>query len=170
MSALPARKQECTPDCMIDGKTPCEFCQSKQSDTQGHRDTETQRHTSLEGGDIIPFAESLSSCVPVSLCVTPSLEFVQAVFAVAETKPLPAIADNYYLHGLKMLVALCAELQFAQKDKSFFLTCRDAGAVLGVPFRSANRWLNKLESDGVLSRVKTGHHKGPANEYFYVAD
>lgn len=73
---------------------------------------------------------------------------------------------------MRHLVALCRELQLAAKEGPFFLTCRDAGWLLGITYQLANRWLVKLEKDGVLLRVGTGvynpHGKGKANSYRYT--
>ena len=93
-------------------------------------------------------------------------EYVQAVFAAAKAKPVPAVASRYYLPKMKLLIALCAELQIAAGDCTFFLACRDAGDVIGEDFRRVWVWLKKLEHDEVLLRISTGSlstHK--ANEY-----
>jgi hypothetical protein len=88
------------------------------------------------------------------------------------SKPMPASAMDYYLPAMRRLVALCRELQLAAKDGTFFLTCRDAGMLLGITYQAANNWLTKLTMDKVLLCVKKGvfnpHGKGKANEYRYI--
>ena len=84
-------------------------------------------------------------------------------------KPLPNIAKKYYLSKMQRLVALCAELQIAAGHGTFFLSCRDAGALIDEDFRKVSTWFKKLEFDGVLKRVSTGKlssHK--ANEYRFL--
>jgi hypothetical protein len=98
-------------------------------------------------------------------------EFLEAVWANAKKKQPPAIADRYYLPGVKSLIALCAELQSAAGERTFFLACRHAGALLGENFRSISNWLKRLECDGVLKRISTGKKvTRRANEYRYMGD
>jgi hypothetical protein len=83
---------------------------------------------------------------------------------------MPAAASKYYLPKLKLLVALCAELQIAAGAATFFLACRDAGDVIGEDYRVVWGWMKKLEHDRVLVRISTGslsRHK--ANEYRFHA-
>lgn len=104
-------------------------------------------------------------CPPVSHLS----EFLTGVWDAAMKKPMPEKASEYYVGSMRKLIALCHELQVAAKDGTFSLTCRDAGALLGIPFQLANKWLHKLEKDGVILRVSTGvynpHGKGKGNEY-----
>jgi hypothetical protein len=83
---------------------------------------------------------------------------------------LPAIAAHYYLPGVRLLVALCSELQIAAGDRAFFLSCRDAAALVAphTPYQAVSRWLGRLERDGVLTRISTGTQATQkANEYRY---
>jgi hypothetical protein len=99
-------------------------------------------------------------------------EYLALVAAAAAAKPLPPEASRYYLPGLKALVRLCSELQLAAGTGTFYLACRHAGHLLGVPYRRANHWLRRLEADRLLERVRTGtvgttgFHA--ANEYRYL--
>jgi hypothetical protein len=91
---------------------------------------------------------------------------MRAVFDAAMVKPLPAQAKPYYLPKMKKLIAFCAELQIAAKGGTFFLSCRDAGVLLGEDHRKVWGWLRKLEADCVLQRIETGSlGKHKANEY-----
>jgi hypothetical protein len=97
-------------------------------------------------------------------------EFLTAVWEKAQQKPLPAIAAHYYVAGVRLLVALCSELQIAAGDRAFFLGCRDAAALVAphTPFQTVSRWLGRLERDGVLTRISTGAQATQrANEYRY---
>ena len=98
-------------------------------------------------------------------------QYLRAVWAAAQQKPLPAAAPRYYLDGMRRLVALCCECQEAAGDGTWFLACRDAAALIGgVDFRAVSRWLKRLEQDGVLTRIAKGSRaKRKANEYRYTA-
>lgn len=83
---------------------------------------------------------------------------------------VPKEAAHYERHELKLLVALCRELQRQSPGKPFFLSCRLAGEQLGVEHHTAARWLRGLQADGILLLVKEGHiAKRLATEYRYLA-
>jgi hypothetical protein len=98
-------------------------------------------------------------------------EPMAAVFERACSAGIPAVADRYERHELHQLVAICRELQRAAGDGPFYLSCRTAGALIGVEPMTANRWLIVLVADRVLELVKKG---GPstrkANRYRYRGD
>jgi hypothetical protein len=141
-------------------------------DTEAQSDTGTQEHILPEGCVSVSTVSSVSPCVSVSSVS----EFLHAVFEAAMKKPMPPIANRYYLPKLKLLVALCAELQIAAREGTFFLSCRDASDLIGVDFQKASRWLNKLEKDKVIFLVEQGSKpadKTPikdrkANEYRFL--
>ncbi len=114
-------------------------------------------------------AESAVSTVSETVGESPNIvsEFMNAVFVASKQKPLPAVAARYYLPKVKVLIGLCAELQLAAGNKpTFFLSCRDAGDMIGVDFRLASKYLKRLELDGVLICVEKGSKgKHKANEY-----
>jgi hypothetical protein len=85
--------------------------------------------------------------------------------------PLPAVANRYYLPGIRALVGLCAALQAAGGGgRSFFLACRHAGALIGADYRRVSAWLKRLECDGVIRRIATGSKATRrANEYRYLS-
>lgn len=138
-----------------------------QTDDKRHRDTVTQLpemgYVSAEPAVLA--VSSTSAVSPVSLMS----EFLTGVWEAAMKKPPPARAAEYHVGAMRKLVALCHELQVAAKEEAFFLTCRDAGQLLGITYQQANKWLYKLEKDEVLLRVSTGvfksDGKGKANEY-----
>jgi len=73
-------------------------------------------------------------------------------------------AQRYYLPKMRLLVSICAELSC--RSDSFFLSCRDAGLMIDKDFKTASRWMKKLEADEVLVRISTGSRKEhKANEY-----
>jgi hypothetical protein len=79
---------------------------------------------------------------------------------------LPAASNAYHLDGLRLLVALCRELQRLAGDNPFFLGCRDAGRLLGVSFQRAAKWIRRLSRDGIIIRVSKGTQaSGKASEY-----
>jgi hypothetical protein len=89
---------------------------------------------------------------------------------VARQAPPPKAA-RYHLDGLNQLVRLCRELQRVAGDRPFFISCRNAEAVLRVPFQTAAKWLRRLVRDGVLKRISKGSPAtGQASEYRYIAD
>jgi hypothetical protein len=93
---------------------------------------------------------------------------LEALWSQALAAPLPPTALAYEQDGVRRLVAFCQQLQRHAGQGTFFLACRTAGAMLGVPHKLAWRWLQLLEIDGVLDRVSTGSKAtGRANEYHY---
>jgi hypothetical protein len=85
--------------------------------------------------------------------------------------PLKAV-DLYPEAHVRLLLCLCRELQRIAGDKPFYLDCRTAGRLVGVPHASAWRLLSSVfVADGFLLRGEKGSEAtGRANEYLYVAD
>jgi hypothetical protein len=95
------------------------------------------------------------------------------IFATAVRSELPAAAARYERPELRLLVALCRELQRATGKGPFYLSCRTAGRLLGVDHMRAWRWLAGLADDGVLQETQKGGRAGTARQasrYRYVAD
>jgi len=93
-----------------------------------------------------------------------------AVFQKAFEGPLPAVAERYDQRGLRLLVALCRELQRAAGAEPFFLACRTAGRLLDVSHVQAHRWLFLLVHDGIIEVVEPGDRsKRRASRYRYLA-
>jgi hypothetical protein len=57
---------------------------------------------------------------------------------------------------MQLLAGLCAELQRRAGEAEFFLSCRSAGALLGLPYRQASRMLKRLEHEGLLTCTERG--------------
>jgi hypothetical protein len=89
-------------------------------------------------------------------------------YAASLDAPLPPAADEYEMPEVKQLIGLCYQLQLGAGEKPFFLTCRDAGGLLGIDFHAANKWLSHLVQMKVLELVKKGK-VGRASEYRYIA-
>ena len=93
------------------------------------------------------------------------------IFAQALDADIPDCAKQYEQQPLRLLVALCRELQRAAGDGPFYLSVRTAGRLLGVSHAHAWRWLFLLEHDGVLRVVTKGSQKtGKASRFRYLAD
>ena len=89
----------------------------------------------------------------------------------AVTTDLPTVALQYEQPELRMLVALCRELQRAAGDGPFWLACRTVERLLGVGRVTAWRWLGLLVDDKILYLVEKGDRRtGRASRYVYIAD
>ncbi|NLE37138.1 MAG: bifunctional DNA primase/polymerase [Pirellulaceae bacterium] len=97
---------------------------------------------------------------------------------LAKSAPLPTAAMGYEQESLRLLVALCRELQGVSGDNPFFLSCRTAAELLelttskGLPDHiKAWRWLFLLVQDRVLTEVEKGDIKGRrATRFRYLGD
>lgn len=69
---------------------------------------------------------------------------------------LPELTTDYDQPEVLLLAGLCRELQRAAGDRPFYLSCRDAGRLLGVTHVQASRWLFLLVADDVLEEVEKG--------------
>jgi hypothetical protein len=81
---------------------------------------------------------------------------------------LPELTNDYDQPEVLLLAGLCRELQRGAGDRPFFLSCRDAGRLLGVTHTRANRWLFLLAQDEVIEEVEKGTNDGRlASRYRY---
>jgi len=86
---------------------------------------------------------------------------IEECFARAKRQPVPAVALEYEQPEVRLLVALCIELQRNAGDgEPWPLACRIAGPLLGVSHETAARWLRLLIFDGVLELMSEGKHIG----------
>jgi len=93
------------------------------------------------------------------------------VFELAKQATLPRAAQRYEQAGLRLLVALCRELQRLSGDKPFFLACRTAGGLLNVKHVTAWRWLYLLTQDGIVAEVEKGDRgRRLASRFRYLGD
>jgi hypothetical protein len=98
-------------------------------------------------------------------------EPMTAIFQRARSADPPPAALRYEHLGLRLLVALCRELQRVSGEKPFFLGCRTAGKLLGVDHVTAWRWLFLLQHHHVIHEEEKGDwRKRRASRYRYLAD
>jgi hypothetical protein len=98
-----------------------------------------------------------------------------AILQRAKDLPPPAVARNYEGAEMRLLVALCRELQRASGEKPFYLACRTAARLLGLDVENgyvkAWRWLDQLVDDQVIQNVEPGERgKRRATRYRYLGD
>jgi hypothetical protein len=97
---------------------------------------------------------------------------IEAVFEVAlKSQPPQKAVALYEEEPLRLLASLCRELQRQAGDEDFYLDCRMAGRLLGVPHNTAWRWLTILCADGLLRAGEKGSQaKRRASRFRYVGD
>jgi hypothetical protein len=84
--------------------------------------------------------------------------------------PFPPEADLFADESKRRLVALCAALQAHVGDRPFWLSCRDAGAAIGISHVRAATLLKILVGMGLLIAVEAGEAwvGGKATRYRWV--
>jgi hypothetical protein len=93
------------------------------------------------------------------------------IFAKAVESEPPPEALEYEQPALRLLVALCRELQRAAGDGPLYLSCRTAGRLVGVSYKTAAAWLAGLAVDDVLEVVSRGDQKTmKASRYRYLGE
>ena len=87
----------------------------------------------------------------------------------AKTMQLPAVATLYESEEVRLLVALCRELQREAGDQPFYLSSGKVDELFNLngDRMRAHRWLKGLCLDGVLELVQKGNQV-KANRYRYV--
>jgi hypothetical protein len=93
--------------------------------------------------------------------------------AVESERPRIAVATYPENERLQILVALCRELQRADPEHPFYLSCRTAAELFHVSHMEANRWLFLLESDeilGVAIKGGTQENRRKATRFTYLGD
>lgn len=97
------------------------------------------------------------------------LNLMKNALATAKANPIPDLP--YAIENVRVLVALCREMQAYVGDAPFFLASRTAGRLFGVDHTTASRWLFLLEIDGwIKTIVKGGTPENPrkATRFRYV--
>jgi hypothetical protein len=93
------------------------------------------------------------------------------LFARARSAQLPAAAMRYESREARELVGLCSELQRVAGDGPFYLSCRVAGAFLGIDHKSASSLLSLFQQQKILCLVSPGTMTGQrASQYRYLGD
>jgi hypothetical protein len=90
-----------------------------------------------------------------------------AALELARTQPLPTEAELFKDEKIRLLVAWCFQLQKSVGDRAFFISCRKAGGLMGVPFTTMNTWLLGLQRRKVIRLHERGNTTDRANRYFY---
>jgi hypothetical protein len=72
---------------------------------------------------------------------------------------LPEEALQFGHPPIRLLVAICREIQRHAGDQPFYLSTRVAGRLLDVDHKLASRWLRLLEQDGLLEVTIKGNKK-----------
>ena len=81
---------------------------------------------------------------------------LDAIVARARSAPLPKMAERYTSQELRLLVAVCRELQREAGEGPFYLSVRVAGGLMGLDRTTAWRRLLLLQDDDVIVEVEKG--------------
>ena len=84
---------------------------------------------------------------------------IKEALELARSEPPPPIAQSFDVDPrIQLLVALCFQLSKRNKNGEFFLSCRMAGALVGISHGGANLVLRQLSSDRfrILKVIKQG--------------
>jgi hypothetical protein len=93
------------------------------------------------------------------------------LFAKARKAELPKVARQYEQKPLRLLVALCRELQRASGTAPFYLSTRTVGRLLHIHHATASHWLRGLRHDGIIEEVERGSRaKHRASRYRYLGN
>ena len=79
----------------------------------------------------------------------------EACRAATASEP-PGWAGRFEQPELRLLASLCREIQRLNPGRPFFLSCRDAGRLVGVSKEKAGQWLKLLELERRIVLVKKG--------------
>ncbi|MBM4093962.1 MAG: hypothetical protein FJ276_31835 [Planctomycetes bacterium] len=86
---------------------------------------------------------------------------------------IPPCADEYEDRKLRLLVAVCRELQRNAGEHPFFLAARTGARLLGLDRNHVKvwRWLFLLQQDKVILEIEKGDHaKRRASRYRYLRE
>ncbi len=92
--------------------------------------------------------------------------YMEQVLERARAAPVPECVKGLG-EKVELLARVCAELQKANGGATFYLGCRDAGALMGMGHDEANRLLRLMQELKVIEVVAPGTRgqKGKATEY-----
>ncbi len=79
-----------------------------------------------------------------------------AIISSALSLKPPSVAEQFEDERIRLLVALCHELQGASGEQPFYLACRKAGELVGMDHMTAWRYLCLLRHEGILAAVTVG--------------
>ena len=75
--------------------------------------------------------------------------------------------EHKHRRKVQQLARVCSELQQIQGDDPFWLSCRHAGAILGVSHTQTARYIHELVVAGMLEVVEA-HSSNRATRYRYI--
>ncbi len=79
------------------------------------------------------------------------------------------VESQYDAPETQLLIRVCYELQKLQGTESFWLSCYDAGGILGLSHTEANKRLQMLVADEILRVIEKNTTKR-ATRYRYIAN
>ena len=79
-----------------------------------------------------------------------------------------AVESQYDAPETQLLIRVCYELQLIQKDEPFWISCYDAGGIIGLSHTEANKRLQMLVADEVL-RLIVKNTTNKATRFRYIA-
>jgi DNA-binding transcriptional ArsR family regulator len=74
---------------------------------------------------------------------------IEVAVSRAKAAPLPQVR-GFTDERIRLLAAICREMQELTKDNPFFLPTRKLGEILGVHWTQVARWLRALEALGII--------------------
>jgi hypothetical protein len=121
------------------------------------RTQNTQQHPALEVGSPELTESTGSSVSTVLRSPSPWAEdFFRTVQERVKVTPLPKDAERLLHPNLRLLTRICVVLQENTGCDPFWLSCRDAGRLLGVDHGVASRFLDRLCRAGILKLIRKG--------------
>jgi Bifunctional DNA primase/polymerase, N-terminal len=89
---------------------------------------------------------------------------VDIAWAAAQTEPFPPESAIFETDAAKRFVGLCFQMHLRADGRSWFVSTRTAGRLLGVSHTKAATWLGGLVAAGIIS-VAEAHTKNRATRY-----
>lgn len=92
---------------------------------------------------------------------------VMAAWKRTQGEPLPKEANNFTTNAPRQLIGLCYQLEKSSNGQPWFLSCRDAGKLLGISHTLAAEWLSRFVAFGFLIIADAGTtHKATRYRFF----
>jgi hypothetical protein len=113
------------------------------------------------------YAQFLEACSYA--CIGLDENPVDVAVSRAKAAPLPEV-EGFTDERIRLIVAICREMQVLTKDSPFFLPTRKLGQVLGVHWTRVAHWLRGLEFQGIIHLApgevrKQGGNRSPRYHY-----
>lgn len=91
------------------------------------------------------------------------------VIAIEKARANPVEGFDHENESLRLLVALCRELQRLKGDKCFFMSARKGGKAVDVDKDTAWRWLGLLVAERWITLIEKGRPPNWASRFRYTA-